>query len=47
VIVAALVQVGEQWSVVWEFGAGVLAVYLVAAMFTSGIEAIRRFLGGN
>ena len=41
---ASLAPVGSHGSVIWEFGAGVLAVYLVAALVVAGVTAIRRFL---
>jgi hypothetical protein len=43
-MMGALVAIGQHGSVIWEFGAGVLAVYLVAAIVLAGITAIRRFL---
>jgi hypothetical protein len=41
---ASLVAVGGNANVIWEFAAGVLAVYLVAALIVSGVTAIRRLL---
>ncbi|HEX3911009.1 MAG TPA: hypothetical protein VHW67_09950 [Solirubrobacteraceae bacterium] len=40
----AALTVGAHASVIWEFAAGVLAVYLVAAMLVWSVSAIRRFL---
>jgi hypothetical protein len=43
-MISTLVQVGGQGSIVWLFAAGVLAVYLVAAVVVMGVTAIKRFL---
>ena len=43
-MLAALVSVGGNASVIWEFGAGILGVYIFGAMLVTGIQAIKEFL---
>lgn len=43
-MVATLAPVGANAQVIWEFGAGVLGVYLLTSILVMGVEAIRRFL---
>lgn len=40
----SIVLIGNNAEVIWEFGIGLLAFYLVIAILTMGVEAIRRFL---
>jgi hypothetical protein len=42
--IATLISVGSNVYVVWEFGAGVLGVYMLGAILIMGVEAIKRFL---
>jgi hypothetical protein len=41
---STLVLVGNNGNVIWEFGAGVLGVFLLVAVLVMGVEAIKRFL---
>lgn len=43
-MVGTLQAVGANSQVIWEFGAGVLGIYLLASILVMGVEAIRRFL---
>lgn len=43
-MISTLVLVGNNSEVIWEFGAGVLGVFLLVAILVMGVEAIKRFL---
>lgn len=40
----ALTTIGGNANVIWEFGIGVLIIYIFGAMLVTGIQAIREFL---
>jgi hypothetical protein len=44
VIFGALITIGGNANIIWEFGAGVLVVYVFGAMLVTGIQAIKEFL---
>jgi|HubBroStandDraft_2_1064218.scaffolds.fasta_scaffold15351_2 hypothetical protein len=43
-MLAALTVIGGNANVIWEFGAGVLVVYIFGAMLVTGIQAIKEFI---
>lgn len=43
-MLATLVYIGNNWEVIWQFGAGVLGFLLLVAILLMGVEAVKRFL---
>jgi hypothetical protein len=43
-MLATLTALGDNANVIWEFGVGVLGVYILGAMLVTAIQAIKEFL---
>lgn len=40
----ALVAIGKNWNLIFDFGAGVFGLYLLGAVLVMGVQVIKSFL---
>jgi hypothetical protein len=43
-MLSTLITIGNNANIIWEFGAGVLGVYVLGAMLVVAVQAIKEFL---